>query len=102
MDTLPLPPRPHVDQYRKRAKELVAAASADPSAVHQWAHEWLSTLARLLGVTELTPFVQQSFDRAVAEIERRVSEKTSSAKGKLALADAQHLIAVAHGFPNWG
>src|SRR5436190_1747092 len=34
MDTLPLPPRPDLAQYRKRAKALVAAAqSTDPDAV---------------------------------------------------------------------
>ena len=101
MDTLPLPPRPHVDQYRKRAKELVVAASSrEPAAVRTWARDWLSTLARLLGVTEFTPFVQGSLDRAVEHIERRVKEK-SAGNGSFTLADAQHLIAVAHGFANW-
>ena len=33
MDTLPLPPSPSLEQYKKRAKALVTAAeSADPSA----------------------------------------------------------------------
>ena len=51
MDTLPLPPRPDLEQYRKRAKELVkAAGSTDDDAVRAWATEWLETLARLRGV----------------------------------------------------
>ena len=38
MDTLPLPPRPRVEQYRKRAKALVVAAhSSDTHAVREWA-----------------------------------------------------------------
>jgi len=51
MDTLPLPPRPDIEQYRKRAKSLVAAGnSGDPNAVKQWATDWLTTLTRLRGV----------------------------------------------------
>ena len=46
MDTLPLPPSPSLEQYKKRAKALVTAAeSADPSAVRDWARKWLESLA---------------------------------------------------------
>lgn len=104
MDTLPLPPRPDLAQYRKRAKDLVAAArSKEDGAVSAWAAAWLETLARLLGMT-VTPFVQDSFNRAVKGIERRVREKmadSAAAGSRFALADAQHLIAQAHGFDNW-
>jgi hypothetical protein len=68
MDTLPLPPRPDIEQYRKRAKSLVHAAnSGDPGAVKQWATDWLKALTRLLDV-EITPFIQGSFDRAVERL----------------------------------
>ena len=41
MDTLPLPPRPDLEQYRTRAKSLVAAArTGDQNVVRQWAHDW--------------------------------------------------------------
>src|SRR5687768_7692092 len=97
MDVLPLPPRPNLSQYEKRAKELVVAAgSADPGAVHSWATEWLETLARLLEVS-ITPFVRHSFNRAVSAIEDSVRK----APGPFALADAQLLIARAHGFESW-
>jgi ankyrin repeat protein len=97
MDVLPLPPRPDLSQYEKRAKELVlAAGSADPGAVRAWASEWLQTLARLLEVP-IAPFVQHSFDRAVGAIEERVRKSTRP----FALADAQFLIARAHGFEGW-
>ena len=92
MDTLPLPPRPSLAQYKKRAKGLVTAAKLkDEGAVRVWAGEWLETLARLLDVP-ITPFVQGSFERAVAEIEARVREKigTSHARGAtFMLADAE-------------
>jgi ankyrin repeat protein len=104
MDTLPLPPRPSLEQYRKRAKDLVTTArSEDPDAIRAWAAGWLGALARSLGVT-VTPFVQHSFDRAVARIAERVREKTAalSATGeRFTLADAQSLIAQAHGFESW-
>jgi ankyrin repeat protein len=103
MDTLPLPPHPHLDHYRKRAKDLVAAAnSADDDAVHAWAAGWLGALAKLRGV-EITPFEQGSFDRAVnhlADGVRRLVAKRSGG-GRLTLADAQFLIARAHSFTSW-
>ena len=104
MDTLPLPPRPNVEQYKKRAKDLVTAArSKDHDAVRAWATEWLETLARLRGV-EITPFVQSSFDRAVEAIEERVRQQVTAPRAagtRFALADAQFLMARAHGFESW-
>ena len=97
MDVLPLPPNPDLSQYGKRARELVVASgSADPGAVRAWATGWLHTLVRLLGIS-ITPFVQHSFDRAVAAIEKRVAQLGSG----FTLADAQLLIARAHGFESW-
>jgi hypothetical protein len=98
VDALPLPPRPNLAQYRKRAKELVSTAiSAEPAAVRAWTTEWLHTLARLRGVT-VSPFVQGSFDRAVEGIEQRVRELASKPEaGRFTLADAQFIIARAHG-----
>jgi hypothetical protein len=101
MDTLPLPPRPSLAQYRKRAKDLVAAArSKEHDAVRDWARAWLETLARLLD-EPLTPFVRHSFDRAIEEIATRVRD-TLKGGGTFALTDAQYLIARAHGFEHWG
>jgi ankyrin repeat protein len=97
MDVLPLPPHPDLSQYEKRAKELVVAAgSADPGAVHSWATQWLEALAELLGVS-ITPFVRHSFDRAVSAIEDSVRKSPRP----FALANAQVLIARAHGFESW-
>ena len=99
MDTLPLPPRPDIDQYRKRAKSLVAAAnSGDANAVKQWAEDWLRALTKLLS-EEITPFVQGSFDRAVEALEKEAVSRI--ARGSFALADAQHLIANAHSYDTW-
>ena len=101
---LPLPPRPNLKQYKKRAKDLVTAAkSKDQGAIRAWATEWLETLVKLLGIT-FTPFIQGSLDGVVGEIEARVRETmtTPHAKGgRFTLADAQFFIARAHGFENW-
>src|SRR5215217_1244193 len=103
MDTLPLPPRPRLEQYQKRAKELVtAAASHEPNAVRNWATRWLEALGRHLHL-EITPFVRDSMHRAVRHIEGRVRERgmDGSAGRNLSLADAQAVIAQAHGFATW-
>jgi ankyrin repeat protein len=98
MDTLPLPPRPSLAHYKKRAKSLVkAAASTESDAVRAWGEEWLQTLGRLRGAT-ISPFAQGSFDRAVEGIEQRVRE---SKPGRLTLTEAQFLIARAHSFSSW-
>ena len=104
MDTLPLAPRPDVEQYRKRAKSLVAAAGSDnPDAVKQWATDWLTALTRLLDV-EITSFVQGSFDRAIDRLTAEVAARKRKAQHEgeeFSLADAQHLIAQAHSYENW-
>jgi ankyrin repeat protein len=98
MDTVPLPPRPDLAQYRKRAKSLVRAArSPEPDAVRAWATEWLDALARLRD-EPVPPFVQASIDRAVDAIDERVR---SAGDGRFGLADAQYLVARAHGFDGW-
>lgn len=101
MDTLPLPPRPDLEQYRKRAKALVTAAnSGDSNAVKQWATDWLDALTKLLGV-EITPFVQHSFDRAVEGLEKDVASRVAKNESAFTLADAQHLIAQTHSYDTW-
>ena len=104
MDTLPLPPRPDIEQYRKRAKSLVAAAtSGDPDAVKQWASDWLDALRKHLDV-EVTDFVRGSFDRAISKLDTDARFRAEQAKARgesFALADAQHLIAQAHSYENW-
>jgi hypothetical protein len=47
-DALPLPPKPSLEQYKKRAKDLLKAArSPDPTAIHTWAAHWIESLLRL-------------------------------------------------------
>lgn len=100
MDILPLPPQPNFDQYKKRAKSLVAAAqSDDPGDVRRWADAWLTSLVALLDAAP-SDFVRHSMERALARIGERVGEKRR-AGDRVAISDAQFLIAEAHGFENW-
>jgi ankyrin repeat protein len=74
-DAVPLPPHPHLGFYKKLAKDLVKAAG-DPGLLHSWAARF-----------------------APDQIERVESHIRSSKIAKL--ADAQFLIARAHGFASW-
>ena len=104
MDTLPLPPRPDIEQYRKRAKSLVTAAnSGDPDAIKQWATRWLEALIRHLDI-DVTDFVRGSFGRAIDQLESEAKSRIEKARTKedaFTLADAQHLIAQAHSYASW-
>jgi hypothetical protein len=81
-DALPLPPRPSLEQYKKRAKDLVKACrSGDPAAIRAWAARWGDTDAR-----------------HIDEIEQFARSKLS---GSCALTAAQFVIARAHGFASW-
>ena len=104
MDTLPLLPRPALEQYRERAEALVAAAnSGNPDAVHQWADEWLTRLTQRLAIS-VTPFVQHSFNRAMANLEEEARSRVAAARergAEFALVDAQQLVARAHSYDTW-
>jgi hypothetical protein len=101
MDALPLPPRPNLNQYKKRAKELVAAAHAGHGeAIDAWAERWLTALTRSLGLTK-SPGYEALLKRAIGVLVDRTNKTIAAAPGRLGLADAQHLIAGVHGFENW-
>src|SRR5277367_2418875 len=102
-DALPLPPQPNLEQYKKQAKDLVKACkSADPEALGAWAARWVKTLARLQGL-EITRELPVRVDRWVAQVEEFARRKLrdSGAGAECSLADAQFVIARAHGFENW-
>src|SRR5689334_17295916 len=74
-DALRLPSHPHLDYYKKLAKDLVKACG-DPAALRDWA-------AR---------FAPERIERVESHIRTAKIAK---------LADAQFLIARAHGFASW-
>src|SRR5690606_23263965 len=95
-DAVPLPPRPDLEQYRKRAKVLVKAGRAGEDAIRAWASTGVETP---LAVHPDPP------DFARRDAERRIGQVTDFARERLAaddsLSTAQFVIARAHGFASW-
>ena len=96
-DVLPLPARPDLDQYRKRAKELAKACRSGDDAIAVWSSEWVAALMELS---------REASDRAARERDRRSRQVAEFARERLnaagcALSQAQFVIARAHGFPSW-
>ncbi len=79
MDTKALPARPSLEQYKKQAKELLKSAkSGHPEALQRTLQRLKNDHPRLAGLAHL-----------------------ESQRAKLALADAQFVIAREHGFESW-
>ena len=94
---LPLPARPDLEQYRKLAKELLAAAkSPDPDAIRSWSAKWVKGLAERAGIQ--IPSLPTRIDRWTQDVAAFAHAKLSDS-GKL--SDAQFVIARSHGFPGW-
>jgi ankyrin repeat protein len=75
-DAVPLPPRPHLGYYKKLAKDLLKAGD-DPVSLREWTARF-------------------------APADQREGVESSIRSGKIEkLADAQFLIARAHGFASW-
>lgn len=92
-DALPIPPRPSLEQYKKRAKDLVKACnSGDPTAIRVWATRWIEALGRLHGKTET---------RRIDQVEQFARTKLAADEARCTLADAQFVIARASGFESW-
>ncbi|HEX6250825.1 MAG TPA: hypothetical protein VFZ56_05265, partial [Gemmatimonadaceae bacterium] len=96
-DVLPLPPHPDLDQYRRRARELVRACRSGDDAIRSWATGWVDRLIELHAAAT---------GSAPRDAERRAHQIADFARERLtqsdcALAQAQFVIARAHGFPSW-
>jgi ankyrin repeat protein len=94
-DVLPLPPRPDLHQYRKRAKELAKVCGGGEAAIRSWAARWARDLLELqptLDEAQLARSVERSANQvATFAVERLVA-------AGCALAQALFVIARAHGF----
>ncbi|HYC53174.1 MAG TPA: ankyrin repeat domain-containing protein [Gemmatimonadaceae bacterium] len=97
-DALPLPFRPDIAQYRKRAKELAAACkSGSQDDFREWAARWLADLARHAPAHEVPS--QRDGARRIEQITAYAHSRLTSAG--CALSEAQFVIARAHGFESW-
>ena len=100
-DALPLPRRPNIDCYRRLARDLVnACKSDDEDAIGAWAEKWVTPLARQSGLAFKRP-VAAVASRWTDQVAGFVQRKIKAANGKCRLADAQFILAQAHGFGTW-
>src|SRR5580704_1532800 len=100
---LPFPPRPNLEQYKKRAKELVKACkSGERDTTRTWAAAWIESLASALKTGEGDR--RAWFDQRVNQIDDFASKKLFASgrlTGKCTLAGAQFVVARVHGFKSW-
>jgi ankyrin repeat protein len=101
-DALPLAFRSNTERYKRLAKDLVnACKSDDPNAIGDWAEKWVKMLAKSSGIKpkrRLHAAIRR-WSNQVQEFAKRqlASDKTQRCR----LADAQLVIARAHGFTSW-
>jgi hypothetical protein len=87
---LPLSSRPNLEQYRKRAKDLVKACRrGDPDAIRAWAVEWVGALTR------------QAPDRIVDDVAHYAASRLLRDAASCSLSEAQLVLARSHGFASW-
>ncbi len=102
-DVLPLPPSPSLEQYKKRAKELVKACkSGDPGAIRVWVAEWIEAFDGFLKESD-RPKRPEAIKHRVDQVEQFARTKMTADRPQptCRLADAQFVIARAHGFKSW-
>lgn len=101
-DALPLPPRPNLEQYKSRAKELLKAARSPSShAIRDWTEDWLNALVAL-GVTFDGDGTRTRFEDEVEYVAAFLRlELVGTSEKQASLMDAQFAIARLHGFASW-
>lgn len=96
-DVLPLPLHPDLDQYRKRAKELVTAARAGDAPLIEWSTRWLDAIRRGSAVEPVPDDRQRRRLPEMLAVFARERLRASD----FSLSQAQFVIARAHGFESW-
>src|SRR5438045_2840385 len=97
---LPLPARPNLNQYKKRAKDLVKAAnSPDHAALNYFVRTWVDSLLHSTSLM-ISPDLPVSLDRWTDELSpfRRTEQQSAE---PFTLARAQFILARIHGFESW-
>jgi hypothetical protein len=96
-DVLPLPPRPDLANYRKRAKALARACRTGIEHVDGWAKDWVDAILASVGGGAESE--RRDAARRAGQIAGFARERLAAAN--CALAQAQFVIARAHGFASW-
>jgi len=109
-DALPLPPRPNLEHYRNRAKDLVRICkSGDRDALGAWVAEWIEKLVKLYaldvdlprdGHRAYTPAeIRRRTGRSVERLAKHLGQSDTPAS--CTLTRAQFALAREHGFESW-
>ena len=96
-DVLPLPPRPDIEHYRRRAKALARACRSGTDDIHVWAKEWVETILDSVGGG--SPAERRDALRRARQVADFACERLTPTD--CALTQAQFVIARAHGFASW-
>jgi ankyrin repeat protein len=99
-DALPLPQRPNLERYKKLARDLVEACKSDEDAIDDWVEKWTTALAKQCGIKFMRPLpviAGRWADQVAGFVQRTIEEHDRRCR----LADAQSMIARAHGFASW-
>jgi ankyrin repeat protein len=111
-DALPLPPRPDLEQYKQRAKDLAKICkSGDRDALRAWAAEWIEALVTLHDLDVTLPRnghrahtaaeIGYRIDRTVKRIAKHLNAADRPSRTACTLARAQSALAREHGFASW-
>src|SRR5262249_25028727 len=111
-DALPLPPRPNLEQYKKRAKDLVKICkSGDRDALRAWVTEWIEALGKLYDLDITLPSaghpayppaeIGYRIERTVDRITKHLNATKQPSHTACTLAQAQFALAREHGFASW-
>lgn len=97
-DVLPLPRRPNLEHYRKRAKDLARACRSGDRAIDAWAQEWVEN-----GLAVATSEIPDSERRGAMGRARQIAEfaRERLRARDCSLSQAQLVVARAHGFASW-
>ncbi len=101
-DAVPLPSRPHLDFYKKLARELLRVSSDGPEhAVRAWAARWLERQLQLRGEEPSPEAAAQVAAEAEAIEQRWVAWREERNTEECSLTDAQFFLSREHGFQSW-
>lgn len=110
-NALPLPPRPNLEQYKKRAKDLAKLCnSGDPEKLRAWVKDWIETLIKLYGLDIALPleegrkYTPADIDHLAEQSLKHIARSLRSAdpsQANCTLAQAQFALARQHGFASW-
>lgn len=111
-DALPLPPRPNLEHYKKRAKQLLKIfKSGDRDALRAWVADWIETLAKHHGLDVTLPRggdraytpaeIRYQIGRTVDRLSKYFNESVQTSPSSGTLSRAQFVLAREHGFASW-